>query len=98
MATGFKKKLRAIVMLPKGNIYTPSEPRERLQEKILEVLTHANDYGIGYMIGAENEIDLYEPLVNESTIKGKFANNEEIGIKPRKGKPYRVKLRPYLTQ
>lgn len=95
---GFKKGLRAIIILPNSKVYTPSNPTTRLHEKILEVLTDANAYGVGYALGAEDKVDIYPPLLEEATLTQEFVEEDEVAVKPDEGKPYRVKLRPFLTE
>ncbi len=95
---GFQKRLRALVILPHAKTYTPAKPTERLNENILEILTNANSYGIGYAVGAKNEINIYQPLLKETTLRQDFVKDNQVAVKKKEGKPYRVNLRPYLTQ
>ncbi len=94
---GFTKRLRAMVIMPKGEIHVPKNPNQRLQEKTLEVLTDADAYGIGYAIGTEKEVNIYPPLKEKASMIQEFTGRKETAIQPKERKPYRVKLRPYLT-
>jgi len=94
---GFTQRMRAMVIMPKGEIHAPKEPTERIQENTLEVLTDANAYGIGYVLGTRDKLDIYKPLIKKASMVQKFTGKKQVAIQPKERKPYRVNLRPYLT-
>ncbi len=94
---GFKERLRTIIALPNGKPYVPKKVTQRLQEKLLEVLTEANTYGIGYAVGINNKIDIYQPILGEANVLMEEVSENEFAVKTSDKKPYRVHLRPYLT-
>jgi|GEM_PF-1767394 len=94
---GFTRRMRAMVIMPKGEIHAPKNPTQRLQENTLEVLSDANAYGIGYALGTERKINIHPPLVKKASMIQEFTGRKQVALQPEKRKPYRVDLRPYLT-
>ncbi len=89
--------LKAVIMLPNAAKYCPREPEKESEKRIIEAINELPEHGLGYCIGADYEVDLFEELVETSTLLIEFISAKEVAVKPVTKKPYRVILRPFLS-
>jgi len=93
---GKSRKLRAAVFIEDAHRIVP-RIRSPVTEALVNTIAQLKDYGIGFIIEAEDEAHVHKILVDlvETTVR--TVNDGEVGVRLLTKRPYRVKLRPFAS-
>jgi len=90
-------ELKVLGMMLNSVKYTGTKPSTLLEEGILEVLGEGPEYGVGFCLGANHEIDLFHEFTEKASMKVTFVGKKEAAIKEENSRPYRMNFRPNLS-
>ncbi len=88
---------KTIVLLDNAEKYTPSIPMKRSQEETCAIINDLSDYNTAYCVSSEYDVDLFEEIIDNNTIRIDVISKEEAAVKEAMSQPYRMKIRPTLT-
>lgn len=91
------KELKTIIAINNGPKYVPSGEKTPSQNKLCDIFYDAVNYGLGYSIGCEAEIELCSGVIKPMSMKIISVKEDEIAVKESSSRPYRVLLRPPLS-
>ncbi len=95
---GPSKQLRSLFVLPEAKRVVPRNEDNELIKALVKDLNEMKQYGVGFVLGCKNEIDLAEGILKESEAKISIVKGNDAGIQLKGRKNYRVLLRPGLSE
>ncbi|MBU0636535.1 hypothetical protein KKE06_05920 [Candidatus Micrarchaeota archaeon] len=92
------RPVKAMIFLPETSFLFPRHPKWRIQKIILDDLREASSVGVGSVISTEKPAEITPQLTGESQSQISIVNQDDIGVRIEHRKPYRVILRPPLSE
>ncbi len=93
---GKSKKLRAVVFIEAADRIVP-RVRSPVTESIVQKISELKDYGIGFVAEAPEESQIHKGILDLAETTVRTVTDDEVGVRLLTKRPYRVKLRPFVS-
>jgi hypothetical protein len=95
---GPSKQLRSLFVLPEAGRVIPRGEDNELVRETVSNLSEMQQYGVGFALGCNSELDLAEGTAKASEAKVSIVKGNDAGVQLKGRKTYRVLLRPGLSE